>query len=110
LVPPRLDPVALWQYLAYQAIPAPRTLLQGVRALPPGSWLTVDPAGTIDEGRYWDPLQHASPAARAAADPEVKRRVGELLRDAVASHLVSDVPLGAFLSGGIVLTLVLSLP
>jgi asparagine synthase (glutamine-hydrolysing) len=101
LVAPRLDPIALWQYLTYQSIPTPRTLLQGVRSLPPGSWLTVDATGTIDEGRYWDPFQNASPAARAATEPEGRRRVGELLRDAVANHLVSDVPLGAFLSGGV---------
>jgi asparagine synthase (glutamine-hydrolysing) len=101
LVPPHLDPVAVWQYLTYQSIPAPRTLLQGVRALAPGSWLTVDLSGKVSEGRYWDPLQHASPAARTATEAESRRRVGALLRDAVASQLVSDVPLGAFLSGGI---------
>jgi asparagine synthase (glutamine-hydrolysing) len=101
LVPPRLDPVALWQYLTYQSIPAPRTLLQGIRALPAGSWLTVDHTGKIREGRYWDSLQHASPAARTATEPEGRHRVAALLRDAVTSHLVSDVPLGAFLSGGI---------
>jgi asparagine synthase (glutamine-hydrolysing) len=101
LIPQRLDPVALWQYLTYQSIPAPRTLLDGIRALPPGSWLTVDPTGKICRGRYWDLLQHASPAARMATEPEGRHRVAALLRDSVASHLVSDVPLGAFLSGGI---------
>lgn len=101
LVRQRLDLVAVWQYLTYQSIPAPRTLLQGVRALPPGSWLTVDPAGKVCEGRYWDLLQSSSSAARTATGPEGRRRVGELLREAVASNLVSDVPLGAFLSGGI---------
>jgi asparagine synthase (glutamine-hydrolysing) len=101
LVPPHLDPVAVWQYLTYQSIPAPRTLLQGVRALAPGSWLTVDLSGKVCEGRYWDPLQHASPAAPVATESESRSRVGALLRDAVASQLVSDVPLGAFLSGGI---------
>jgi asparagine synthase (glutamine-hydrolysing) len=101
LVPPHLDPVAVWQYLTYQSIPAPRTLLQGVRALAPGSWLTVDQSGKVCEGRYWDPLQHASPAARTAGEAECRSMVGTLLRDAVASQLVSDVPLGAFLSGGI---------
>jgi asparagine synthase (glutamine-hydrolysing) len=101
LVPQRPDPVAVWQYLTYQAIPVPRTLLQGVCALPPGSWLTVDATGKVCEGRYWDLLQQASQTARAATEAEARRRVGELLRDAVASHLVSDVPLGAFLSGGI---------
>ncbi len=101
LVPRRLDSVALWEYLAYQAVPAPRTLIQGIRALPPGSWLTVDTEGKICEGRYWDLLEHASPDARSASEAKSRQRVGELLREAVALHLVSDVPLGAFLSGGI---------
>jgi asparagine synthase (glutamine-hydrolysing) len=101
LVPRRLDPVALWEYLGYQSVPAPRTLIQGIHALPPGSWLTVDTAGKMREGRYWDLLEHASPEARDAPAAESRRRVGELLREAVAMHLVSDVPLGAFLSGGI---------
>ena len=101
LVPRRLDPVALWEYLGYQSVPAPRTLIQGIHTLPPGAWLTVDTAGTMCEGRYWDLLEHASPEARSATAAESRRRVGELLREAVAMHLVSDVPLGAFLSGGI---------
>jgi asparagine synthase (glutamine-hydrolysing) len=101
LVPRHLDPVALWEYLGYQSVPAPRTLIQGIQALPPGSWLTVDSAGQMCEGRYWDLLEHASPEARSAPVAESRRRVGELLREAVALHLVSDVPLGAFLSGGI---------
>jgi asparagine synthase (glutamine-hydrolysing) len=101
LVPRRLDPIALWEYLGYQSVPAPRTLIQDIHALPPGSWLTVDTAGKMSEGRYWDLLEHASPEAWNAPVTESRRRVGELLREAVAMHLVSDVPLGAFLSGGI---------
>ena len=101
LVAAELDPVGLSQYMTYQSVPAPRTLLQGVRALLPGSWLTVDLDGGIEEGTYWDAFGHASRPARSAEEPEGRRRVGELLQGAVASHLVSDVPLGAFLSGGI---------
>jgi len=101
LVPRRIDPVALWQYLAYQTVPAPRTLIQGVKALPPGSWMTVDAHGKLCEGRYWDLLEQASPEARIATEAESQRRVRELLQEAVALHLVSDVPVGIFLSGGI---------
>ncbi len=101
LVPRRLDPVAVWEYLAYQSVPTPRTLIEGVRALPPGHWLTVDRDGTVSERRYWDPLAQASPEARGATAPDARRRIGELLREAVELHLVSDVPVGAFLSGGI---------
>jgi asparagine synthase (glutamine-hydrolysing) len=100
LIPRTLDPMALWQYLGYQAVPAPRTLVNGVRALEPGHWMTVDAGGTIAEGEYWRMLD-ATATPIDISPTEARRRVGDLLRDAVASHMVSDVPVGAFLSGGI---------
>ena len=101
LVPRRLDATALWQYLGYQSVPAPRTLVDGVQALRPGSWMTIGADGRRDEsdgtGTCWTP--------RRRRVDRVGRRgpaaVGDLLRDAVAAHMVSDVPVGAFLSGGI---------
>ncbi len=101
LVPRLLDKVALWEYLAYQSVPAPRTMIKGVRALLPGSWLVVSASGKVREERYWDMLRQAAPEARTASAEESQRRVGELLRESVALHLVSDVPVAAFLSGGI---------
>ncbi len=100
LVPRRLDRTAVWQYLGYQSIPAPRTLVQGVRALAPGHWMTVKLDGSQERRAYWQML----PSAGRPADippVEARRRTGDLLRDAVAAHMVSDVPVGAFLSGGI---------
>jgi asparagine synthase (glutamine-hydrolysing) len=101
LVPRDLDVTALWEYLAYQSVPAPRTLVKGIRALMPGSWLSINATGDMVEGRYWDPLEQTSPEASYATISESKQRVGELLRESVAMHLVSDVPVAAFLSGGI---------
>ena len=101
LVPRRLDPETLLHYLAYQSAPAPRTLIQEVRMLLPGHWLTVDRQGKVSEGCYWDILKNASLEAAAASASESRRRVRELLEEAVALHQVSDVPMGAFLSGGI---------
>lgn len=101
LVPRRLDPLGLDEYLAYQSLPAPRTLIQGVSALLPGAWISVDQRGRVSQGRYWDLLGHARPQDRNSDPAASRRRVGELLREAVAQHLVSDVPVGAFLSGGI---------
>jgi len=100
LVPRRLDPDALWQYLGYQAVPAPRTLIDGVRALEPASWTIVSGAGDESSGVYWRMLDSAI-APRDISHSEATRLVGERLRGAVAAHLVSDVPVGAFLSGGI---------
>ena len=101
LVPRKLDAVALWQYLGYQSVPAPRTLVAGVRALAPGCWMTVDALGRTGGGCYWDLLANASREARTASTRDSRRRVRELLAESVALHLVSDVPVGAFLSGGI---------
>ncbi len=101
LVPRVIDPVALWEFLAYQSVPAPRTLIKNVRALMPGSWLSIGATGNIIQGQYWDPLEHASAEAAHANAEESRDRVGELLRESVALHLVSDVPVAAFLSGGI---------
>src|SRR5439155_9197250 len=99
LVSRQLDPVALDQYLTYQSVPAPRTLLQDVKALPPGSWLRVGADGRITDGVYWDLLGSASYAPSIQSEGEGKRHVRELLRESVALHLVSDVPVGVFLSG-----------
>jgi asparagine synthase (glutamine-hydrolysing) len=101
LVPRKLDTVALWEYLGYQSVPAPRTLVAGVKALRPGCWLSVDKTAQVSEGCYWDLLANASREAQTASASESRRRVRELLEEAVALHLVSDVPVGAFLSGGI---------
>jgi asparagine synthase (glutamine-hydrolysing) len=101
LVPRKLDSVALWEYLGYQSVPAPRTLIEGVHVLRPGCWMSVDAQGKISEGCYWDLLENASRETQAVSASESRRRVRELLEESVALHLVSDVPVGAFLSGGI---------
>jgi asparagine synthase (glutamine-hydrolysing) len=100
LVPKQLDRIALWQYLSYQSIPAPRTLVEGVRVLPPAQWMTVGHSGDINEGSYWNMLSATAEPVDLSPE-EARRRVGDLLRDAVDAHMVSDVPVGAFLSGGI---------
>ena len=101
LVPRRLDAAGLRQYLAYQAVPAPRTLIDGIKSLPPGCWLTIRAGELPSQGRYWDLLDDASLEAASASPTQARRRVGGLLREAVRLHLISDVPVAAFLSGGI---------
>jgi asparagine synthase (glutamine-hydrolysing) len=109
MIPRRLDEQAIHNYLAYQSVPAPATMIQGVRALPPGAWLVVDRHGHVIERRYWDLLADASPEASQASAEAARRRVADLLREAVELHLVSDVPVGAFLSGGIDSSAIVSL-
>jgi asparagine synthase (glutamine-hydrolysing) len=92
--PPRLDPYSFDRYLRLQYVPAPYTMIAGVRQLMPGSTLTLTADGPPVERRYWQ--------ARAAAPaPHTPAEFHERLAVAVRSHLVSDVPVGALLSGGI---------
>jgi asparagine synthase (glutamine-hydrolysing) len=93
-----IDGIALHEYLSWGAVPAPRTLLRGVRRLEPGhSLLWKD--GRVSKRRYWHPVSDA--ADRPASYEEGCRRLRELLEDSVRLRRVADVPLGAFLSGGV---------
>ena len=97
--PRRLDMEALRDYLAFQTVLAPRSFLADVRQLPPASSLSFDAATQrIGLQRYWDiPSPETTPMH---ADERVAL-VDAALRESVRRQLVSDVPLGAFLSGGI---------
>jgi len=96
-VPIEPDPVALDHYLAFQYIPAPLTAFLGVRKLPAAHWLEVR-GGRVEIGRYWK-LRYTPKRKLALQDAiaELQWRMAEAIR----LRLVSDVPLGAFLSGGI---------
>jgi asparagine synthase (glutamine-hydrolysing) len=89
---------ALANYLALKYVPAPQTMFEGISALPPGHLLTCDESG-VKIRRYWDLTFAEEPAARG--EEEYAEALAELLRDSVRAHLVSDVPFGAFLSGGV---------
>jgi len=95
----RLQAVA--EYLSYGYVPGPSTIYSDVTKLEPGTWVRIGHDQTTREGTYWSlrtDLDSNGPATSVEALPEV-------LRDAVSSHLVSDVPVGLFLSGGIDSTL-----
>lgn len=94
----RIDPVALQQYLALEYVPAPLSLIGGVRKLEPGTFLVLE-RGVVRTQAYWrlDPV----PSPRQPAYPEAVDELRRRLDAAVSSRLVSDVPLGVFLSGGI---------
>jgi asparagine synthase (glutamine-hydrolysing) len=101
LVPRQLDRTALIEYLTYLAVPVPRTIIKDVAALPPGSWLRVDTKGQIEQGEYWHLLASVGRGDGPADYAEARRGVHARLREAVELNLVSDVPVGVFLSGGI---------
>src|SRR5262249_7577011 len=99
-VPRRLDLTALNQYLTFSNVPEPRTMFEGIRKLPAGSVLTCDERGTPRVERDWSPLD--GPAWSDSVDPrEAVETVRELVLEAVRKRLMADVPVGAFLSGGI---------
>jgi len=92
-----LDAEALDQFLTYEYVIAPRTMIRGVQKLPPAHYL-VYRDGQVSTHGYWDA---AATAPRAWSDGDAIDAVRDTLRKAVASQLMSDVPLGAFLSGGV---------
>ena len=92
-----LDPEAVDQFLTYEYVVAPRTILQGVHKLAPGHYLTYR-AGEVTVRRYWDA---ASVQPRSWKEDEAAEALREALRRATVGQMMADVPLGAFLSGGI---------
>lgn len=105
-----VNPSAVAQYLTWLYVPGPGTMYEGVRQLQPGEWLRVE-NGQVETGRYYHPSmalrQSEAPPApvasprRRASEADMEERFLGLLKDTVQAHLVSDVPLGLFLSGGL---------
>ncbi|MCC7104866.1 MAG: asparagine synthase (glutamine-hydrolyzing), partial [Chloroflexi bacterium] len=98
-VRPRLDLASLSEYLTFEYVPTPRTIISGVKKLPPGHTLALE-RGSIRLERYWDPNLRASETGRTNEDEYVDL-IRRSLAEAVRTELVSDVPVGVFLSGGI---------
>jgi asparagine synthase (glutamine-hydrolysing) len=99
--PARLDPYSFDRYLRLQYVPAPYTMVAGVRQLLPGCTLTLAADGRPVEQRYWQ-------ARAAASGPQTVDDFHERLGAVVRSHLVADVPVGALLSGGLDSSLVVA--
>jgi asparagine synthase (glutamine-hydrolysing) len=97
-----LDPVALHHYMSFHSVvPPPRTLLRGVRKLPPGHWMRVEPDGERALERHFE-LRFETPEEERELPVRVwEKRVLETLRTAVERRLVADVPVGVLLSGGL---------
>lgn len=105
-----LDPQALNFYFSFHAVvPAPWTILKGVRKLPPATLLRIEPDGTRTERRFWTlpfgPREDEISLSRA----DWKARVADAMRLAVKRRLVADVPVGVLLSGGLDSSLIVGL-
>ena len=101
---PEVDRNAVSAFLRHNYIPAPHTIYRGVRKLLPGHLLRIDADGRVEDRIYWDfdaVVREGMAARRPQSEDQAADRLDALLKDAVQRQMVSDVPLGAFLSGGI---------
>jgi asparagine synthase (glutamine-hydrolysing) len=92
----RIEPGALVASMLYYWLPEQRCAIDGVHKLPGGSWALLRPDGTLSVRHYW---RVQDVAAEAAAGPPAD--LGEVIEESVAAHLVADVPVSSFLSGGL---------
>lgn len=97
-IPRALEPEAIEDYFAYGYVPDPRTILSGVRKLPPGHTLIAVTGKSPRISQYWDLV---AVDQRPSSEAQVAEELVHRLRKAVRKRLISDVPLGAFLSGGV---------
>jgi asparagine synthase (glutamine-hydrolysing) len=105
-----IDPVALHHYMTFHSVvPAPRTILTGVRKLPPATVRTIQPDGTYTDHVYWRPLHTRRPEHAGMTARDWRDAVLESLRVAVRRRMVADVPVGVLLSGGLDSSLVVAL-
>jgi asparagine synthase (glutamine-hydrolysing) len=100
---PSLDVRSLDDYLTYLYVPYSGTIFEGIRQLEPGAWMTIKALPgelRLNSGTYWDPLRESASKTGGSTE-ENQLRLQDLMNQAVASRMVSDVPLGVLLSGGL---------
>ncbi|MDP7599390.1 MAG: asparagine synthase (glutamine-hydrolyzing), partial [Acidimicrobiales bacterium] len=99
---PDIDRRALTEYFRWTNVPSPMTIYEGVCKLPPAHFLRVSQLASMPEPQpYWSALDSAGAAPPLSDGVEAVDLLGEVLDRAVGAQMVSDVPLGAFLSGGV---------
>lgn len=102
-VPRDIDLEALHHYLSLNYVPAPHTMFKGIKKLEPG-YMLIYQNGKVRSKKYWD-VQYGTPNGEYSLpglnnEEDYTERLIELLRESIKRHLISDVPLGVFLSGG----------
>lgn len=105
-----IDPVGLHHYMSWHAVvPAPFTILKGVRKLPPASTLMIEADGRRVENVYWRPTFNPDPEERKYSFEDWKRKLLDELGKAINRRMVADVPVGCLLSGGLDSSLVVGM-
>ncbi len=110
---PGIDPhpstEAVWHYLTFRSVPAPATFFEGISKVRPGHLMVVTDKGLVDRP-YWEiPLRRPDAGRRATKPADTEAQTESLLKTAVQRRLISDVPLGAFLSGGVDSSLIVAM-
>lgn len=100
-VPLHLDREALKMYFQFSYIPDPWSPYLDVRKLPPGTWMMFHANGKIESGQYWKLPVPVERASDGSGEVEMRERLRALFDESVKLRMIADVPLGAFLSGGI---------
>jgi asparagine synthase (glutamine-hydrolysing) len=102
-VTPEMDRTAFWHYLTFIVAPAPLTMFRGIFKLPAGQTLTIDHCGQARASRYWDcaPDRSTALGVRDLSEADAVAEVSRLLKQSIARRMVSDVPFGVLLSGGV---------
>src|SRR5678816_26837 len=98
-VTPDIDEQALYHYLTFLTTPAPTTLFRDIHKLPAGYLLTLTRDGHLNIQQYWDALP--KPQEFVRSDEEHQAEIMRLLRESISKRMMSDVPFGVFLSGGV---------
>jgi asparagine synthase (glutamine-hydrolysing) len=101
-VSPELDEESFFHYLTFAFTPAPKTMYAGISKLAPAEHMTVRADGSVRRELYWTPFSaDATATASSMSDTEAEEHVLGLLRSSVRKRMMSDVPCGVFLSGGV---------
>ena len=100
-VTPEIDEELLYHYLTFLTTPAPRTLFKHIHKLPAGHFLVLDRRGDARITQYWDALPPREPFDTAVSEEEREAEILSLLRASIKKRMMSDVPFGVFLSGGV---------
>lgn len=95
-----VDPQTLFYFLKFSHVSAPRAMIRGAAQLPAGSWLRFS-RGSVDLGSFWNSLELADAKPEARSERELLDELDQVFSATVRRQLVSDVPIGCFLSGGI---------
>ena len=106
----RIDPIALHHYMTFHSVvPAPHTILRGVRKVPPATLIVIEPDGRRATSTYWTPDFTRDESRSVWSERDWEDAVLHVLRLAVKRRLVADVPVGCLLSGGVDSSLIVGL-